>query len=135
MPWLRLSILTATVVLAVSNVGCPFRKTEMRPIGPEVKADLVIYFKTGVTHDQIEKFWEEVLSTADPSGKGYFHKPGVGEISRVYPSVQGHEAIAVSFFPSATNEKREAIKRDIRSAPIVYKILENIAPADVRKIE
>ena len=106
----------------------------MRPIGPEVKASLVIYFKLGVTNQQIEDFWHEVLSRADPQGRGYYHRAGVGDISRV-KSIQGHEGLAMSFFPDATKEEREEVTRDIRSSPIVYKILENVAPADVKKLD
>jgi len=106
----------------------------MRPIGPEVKASLVIYFKPGITNQQVEDFWHEVLSRPDPSGKGYYHRNGVGDIGRIAP-VQGHEGISVSFFPDATKEERDEVIHDITSSPIVYKVLRDIAPADVKKLD
>ena|SRR2546423_9733889 len=124
----------ALAVLVLVNSACPHDQNKMRPIGPEVKASLVIYFKHGVTHDQIEEFWDEVLSRPDPRG-GHYHRDGVGTISRIYPPVQGHEGIAMTFFPDATKEERDEVKRDISSSPIVYKVLENVSPADVKKIE
>ena len=106
----------------------------MRSVGPEVKASLVIYFKSGVSNEQVNTFWEEVLSRRDPSGKGYYHRNGVGDIGRIAP-VQGHEGISMSFFPDATKKEREEVTRDIKSSPIVYRVLENIAPAEVKKID
>jgi hypothetical protein len=127
-------------VLAIAFIGlfhlaCPLHQNKMRPTGPHVKASLVIYFKQGVTDDQIEKFWHEVLSKPDPQGRGYYHRSGVGEISRIYPALQGHEGISLLFFPDATNDEREEVQRDIRSSPLVYKVLENVIPADVKKID
>ncbi|MDX6499895.1 MAG: hypothetical protein QOG23_3155 [Blastocatellia bacterium] len=133
----RTSSLFSYVTLAALvfiQSGCPFHKNEMRPIGPEVKASLVIYFKLGITDEQIEDFWHRVLSKPDPQGRGYNHRGGVGDISRI-SSVQGHEGIALTFLSDATNEERETIMRDIKSSPLVYRVLENIAPADVKKIE
>jgi hypothetical protein len=123
------------VAFGLIHLACPFHKNESRPIGPEVKVSLAIYFKQGVTNEQIEKFWHEVLSRPDPEGKGHYHREGVGDISRIFPPVQGHEGIAMSFLPDATAEEREAIKRSIRSAPIVYRVLENVAPVDVKDVE
>ena len=125
----------AVATFGLLHVACPFHKDESRPIGPEVKASLVIYLKQGVTNEQIEKFWQEVLSRPDPEGRGHYHRDGVGDISRIFPSVQGHEGIAMSFLPDATNEEREKIKRAVRESPVVYKVLENVAPADVKDIE
>lgn len=122
------------VGLVFLQSGCPFHKNEMRSIGPEVKASLVIYFKPGVTNEQIEDFWHRVLSIKDPEGRGYSHRPGIRDISRI-SSVQGHEAIALTFFPNATSEQRETVVRDVKSSPIFYKVLENIAPAEVKTID
>ncbi len=106
----------------------------MRPIGPEVKQNLVIFFKPGVTDEQVEGFLHEVLSKPDPNGRGFYLRTGISEFSRIHP-VQGHEGIAISFFPYATNNERDAVTRDIKSSAIVYKTLENVAPADVKKLD
>lgn len=99
-----------------------------------MKASLVIYFKPGVTNEQVEDFWHRVLSIKDPEGRGYSHRPGIRDISRI-SSVRGHEGIALTFFPNASSEQRETIVRDVKSSPIFYKVLENIAPADVKTID
>ena len=122
------------VMVGLIQLACPRHEQPMRPIGPEVKASLVIYFKSGVTNEQVNTFWEEVLSRPDPSGKGYYHRNGVGDIGRIAP-VQGHEGISMSFFPDATKEEREEVIHDITSSPIVYKVLRDIAPADVKKLD
>ena len=104
----------------------------MVPIGPDAKAGLVIYFKTDATHDQIEAFSNEVLSTR--VNNGTWPRSGISMILRLLP-LQGHEAIAVSFFPDATEAQRDEIKKAVLSSPLVYKMLENVAPADVKKID
>lgn len=91
-----------------------------------------VVFKLETTHDQIETFWEETLSTKVE--KGHWSRPGIRGILRLFP-VQGHEGIAVSFFPNATEAEREDIKPRLKSSRLVYKVMENIAPSDVKKIE
>jgi hypothetical protein len=107
-------------------------KQEMVPIGPDVKADLVIFFDLDATHDQIETFWQETLSIK--SNKGHMSRPGIREILRLLP-VQDHEGIAVSFFPNATPAQREDIKVRVKSSPLVYKVLEDVVPQDIKSIE
>ena len=130
----RTLVIAATLGLLVS--ACPLQKrNEMHPIGPGVKASLVIYFKAGVTEQEIEKFLHEALTYPDPEGRGRYHKNGVGTLLRVYPPVQGHEAIAVTFLETATETQRREIKSATAASILVYKVLENVAPSDVKKIE
>jgi|GEM_PF-852599 len=107
-------------------------KQEMVPIGPDVKADLVIFFNLDATHNQIETFWQETLSIK--SNKGHMSRPGIREILRLLP-VQDHEGIAVGFFPNATPAQREDIKTRVKSSPIVFKVLEDVVPQDIKSIE
>lgn len=131
----RAGRLVATTMLSLAMVSCPFRKEEYRRLGPDKKANLAIYFNHGVTNEQIKKFWHEVLSRPDPQGKGYHHVDGVADLSRIYPAVQGHEGVALSFFSNATQAQRNEVERDIKSSPLVYKILKNVAPIDIKKLE
>ena len=130
------SILRVATLVAFSFMlsGCPIRKNEMRPIGPEVRQNLVIFFKLGVGDEQVERFFDEFLSKPDPNGKGFYLRKGIREYTRIHP-VQGHEGVAISFFPYATNNERDAVTRDIKSSAIVYKTFENVAPADVKKLD
>jgi hypothetical protein len=106
----------------------------MYPIGPEVTADLVVYFKTEATHDQIQDFWQNVLSYPSPDGRGYSHRPGVGMLGRV-DSVEGHEGISINFFSNATDAERAQLRGGINASPIVFGVLENIAPKDVKTLK
>jgi len=110
-----------------------YKHEQMISIGPEVQASLVIYFKHGTTHYQIEDFWQNVLSYPDPRGRGHAHREGIRGISRE-DAVEGHEGVAITFFGTATEAEREQLKRAIGDSPIVYKVLENVAPADVKKL-
>jgi hypothetical protein len=124
-------LLTALVLPACSQAG----KDEMVPIGPEVQADLVIYFKGGVANEQISKFWHEVLSNPHPSGRGTWTKDGISGISAVFPPIQGHEGVAVSFYRTATEAQRAKVKADVNASPLVYKVFENVAPKDVKTLD
>lgn len=95
----------------------------------------MIYFKRDVTEEEISAFSQQILSEPANEGRGHHLRDGIGLQLRVFPSVQGHEAIAITFLATATSLERKKVKSDIVSSPIVYKVLENIAPADVKQIE
>jgi hypothetical protein len=115
------------------TVACPSQKERVRALGPEVRADLVIFFNHDVTHDQIEDFWRGRLSKPD-TGRGHPLRDGVSDIARI-DAVQGHEGISVSFFPNASQAQRDSVEKEVRSSLLVYKVLKDIAPADVKKVE
>ena len=110
-------------------------KETSSPIGPNAPASLIIYFKVGVTEEQINTFSQQVLSTPHPQGRGRNLREGIGLQLRVFPSVQGHEAIALTFLADAEQSQREEIKSAVLASPIVYKVLENRAPSDVKSLE
>ena len=124
----------ALVAWVLASVGCPFQNNERRLIGPEVNADLIIYFKFAVTEEQIVTFWHEVLSRTRADGKGDDPRPGLGLIRRE-SAVQGHEGISLSFFTNATQAQRDDFEREVKSSPLVYKVLKNTAPINVKKID
>jgi hypothetical protein len=107
-----------------------YKHEQMVQIGPDVKHELVIFFKPDTTHDQIENFWAEVLSY--PTQSGHWTRPGIGGILRLFP-VQGYEAVAVTFFPSATQAEREDIKSRVHASPIVYKVMEDVVPQNIKR--
>jgi hypothetical protein len=131
-------ILLRCILVAVFGlvmIGCPSRSNEMRPVGPDVKADLIIYFNVTVSDAQITTFWHQVLSRPRTDGKGYDSREGVADMGRLFRAVQGHQGISVSFFPSATQAQRDELERDVKDSPLVYKVLKNIAPANVKRLE
>jgi hypothetical protein len=107
---------------------------EMVRIGPDVRASMVIYYKAGVNEDQINDFLQNVLGRPHPEGRGHYLRDGIVMSLRVYPAVEGHEATAITFSDRATQAQRDEIKRDVVSNPIVYKVLENEIPAEVKKL-
>ena len=106
----------------------------MEPVGPGVRADFLIYFKTGATDAETNLFYKDVLSRPSPDGRGYSNPPGVKTVLRL-SEVQGHEGVAVTFFPAATREQRENLKRSVQSSSLVYKIIENAVPANVKRLD
>jgi hypothetical protein len=129
-------VIVAAICFGLLNLACPFnkREKEMEPIGPGVRADLLIYFKTNATDDEISLFNKDVLSRPAPDGRGYNNPPGVRTVLRLR-EVQGHEGVAITFFPAATREQRESLKQSVQSSSLVYKILDNEVPANVKRLD
>jgi hypothetical protein len=126
--WIRnASLLASLVIMACSQ-------SEMVPIGPDVKVDLVIYFKAGVSAEQISQFWNQVLSNPHSTGRGTWPKDGISQLLAVF-RVEGHEGVAVSFWRTATEGQRQRLKADVSSSPLVFKVLENVAPKDVKTLD
>lgn len=103
-------------------------------IGPEVRASLVVYLKAGTTNEQINSVWDSVLSDLDPRGRGHMPLPGIGGITRVSP-VDGHEAIAVSLSRAATEEEVARVHSRLGQCEYIYRVLENVVPAEVEHLE
>lgn len=139
--WLGTLAIMAAVLIVASSVASfkildafekvKYKHEQMVSIGPDVSHDLVIFFKTDTRDDEIERFWTEVLSY--PTKDGHWHRAGIGGVLRT-DAVEGHEAVAVEFFPNATNAEREDIKSRVHSSPIVYKVIENVAPQDIKEL-
>jgi hypothetical protein len=50
-------------------------------------------------------------------------------------AVEGHEGIAVTFFPDATNEQRQKLMKAIKESQFVYKVLANVAPDSIKTLD
>jgi hypothetical protein len=136
-----LAIMAATLILASSFASFKildafgqvlYKHEQMVPIGPDVQHELIIFFKRGTTHDQIESFWAEVLSY--PTQGGHRTRPGISGILRLFP-IEGYEGVAVTFFHNATQAEREDIKSRIHASPIVHKVMEDIVPQNIKKVD
>ena len=127
-------LLRATLIVGLQVVACSSsEQQQMRPIGPNVKASFVFYFKGDVTSEQIRAFDKEVLSVPHPEGRGEYQAPGVQ--STLLVSVPGHMGYAITFHANATREQRERLMAEVKASPLVYKVLEGVAPDDVKKID
>ncbi len=129
--------LATIVILLVASLGlflsaCNRHDDKMVPIGPGVKADLVVFFKADATDEQIYKFATETIS--DPKQGGYWPLPGIWTTLHLL-AIDGHEGEAITFFPEATEAQRKYVRSRIDSSPIVYKAMENVVPSDIKKLQ
>ena len=109
-----------------------YKHEQMIPIGPGVKADLVVFFKAEATDDQIYTFAKETIST--PKRGGYWPLAGIRDTLYILP-IDGHQGYAVTFLPEATEEQRKYVRSRVDASPIVYKVIENVAPANIKKVD
>jgi len=106
----------------------------MVPLLPDGRADLLIIYKKDATNDQIEYFLNNVLAHPRADGRGYELLPAIGLRSRE-PDILGHEATIIAYFPYATPQQKEDVKRAASSSSIVYKVLEGVVPSHVKRID
>ena len=108
-----------------------YQKQKIVKFGPEVQASLVVVFKSNITDGQIESFRHDVLQVTTSNEGGRRYLLGIREYLRV-PQIQNHDAVALTFHDDITKGQREEIIKRIKSSPIVYKVFEDIAPAEVK---
>ncbi len=127
-----LYVLTGLLTLAASCTAPG--QDKMVHFGIDKPVSLLIIYKTDVTNDRVNDFLRDVLSRPHPQGRGHDLRDGIALTFRP-PSVEGHDATAVTFSADATAAQREEIMREVKASPIVYRVLENVAPADVKKLD
>jgi hypothetical protein len=120
----------AAVSVLYATGGVRWRYKEQVSFGSEVRASLVLYLEAGASDEQVDSVWE-CLSSRD---RRHMPLPGIASICRVTP-VDGHEAIAVSLMRSASKEEISAIRSRLGQCEHVYRILEDVVPADVERLD
>ena len=135
--WRKIKMSISVLVACSTLAACIWRppapgRDEMIPVGPDQEADLVVFFKSGTTSEEIYKFTNETIST--PGERGYRSLPGIWRTFYLLP-VDGHEGYAIEFFPNATEQQRKYVKARVKSSPIVYKVLEDVVPEEIKKID
>ena len=123
--------LVSVAILGLLLFACNRPDERMYPIGPGVKADLVVFFKSDATNDQIYAFATKTI--ADPAERGYQSLPGMSTTLLV--SVDRHQGYAISFFPEATAAQRKYVRSRIDASPLVFKVFENVAPKDITSLK
>jgi hypothetical protein len=101
----------------------------MISFGPEVPANLVVLFRNDATDTQIESFAENNISVPHQGGRGTDLLPGLQSLLKV--QVGGHQGYALQFTRSASEEQRAEVGRRVRSAPITWRVFENVAPRNI----
>ena len=99
--------------------------------GPQVKASLVIVLKSGLTDEEVEAFRRDVLQITSSNEGERKYLAGVSQYLRV-PAIEQHEAIALTFQEDISKAEREEVMRRVSSSPLVFKVYEDIAPADIK---
>ena len=99
--------------------------------GPQVRASLVIVLKSGLTDEDVETFRRDVLQITSSNEGERKYLAGVSQYLRV-PAIRGHEVIALTFQENISKAEREEVMRRVNSSPVVFKVYEDIAPADIK---
>jgi hypothetical protein len=114
------------------SAGCRQHEDEGRiEFGPNKKTDLVFFFNKSATETDIERFLLHD-GLVIPNGTGFQDPPGMGTGFSL--DQLGYQGYGLNFKPSATAEQRMAIKARIAGAQIVYKIYENVVPAEINDL-
>ena len=100
-----------------------YRVEPVRPMIPPVANKII--FKKGVSSDEVQVFWHDDLSTQHPGG-GYLSLPGVQTMSTALPE-DGHEVIVFSFFETATEDQKAAVRDRILASSKVLHLQEDTA--------
>ena len=115
------TFLGSAIVAKQLELGA-YKEEPMTPIIPPIANKVV--FKGEATHDQVQRFWKEVLSeSVGPSGER--SRPGIQAISSSLPE-NGREVVLFSFFAHATEEQKTDIRNRVLSYSSVDVYLENI---------
>jgi hypothetical protein len=56
-------------------------------------------------------------------------------LQRVYPAFQNHERIALTFCEVIAKEDGEAITDTFKSSTLVYRVMENIDPVEIKSLD
>ncbi len=115
-------------------LGDASEKKEFRA-APELKASVVIFFKTGVTDEETGRLFANiqlVLRLRRRLVKNI--EPEICDALTVYPPLQNHQRVAVTFCAATNKADREAITEAIKASSSVYKVLQNVCPIEVTKI-
>lgn len=128
-----LYLLLAVVLIPGATVGSAllakhfeigaYRVEPIQPIIPPVANKIV--FRKGVSSDEVQAFWRDVLSTPH-SGGGSMSLPGVQSMSTALPE-DGHEILLFSFFETATKDQKAVVRDRILTSSKVLQLKEDTA--------
>lgn len=119
------------LLFATVCIGCSPDTGKMVPLMPNSFANLVIVYKKGTTDEQISNFWNKLLSRTSSDSPLF---PAIDTILKIKES-SGYSLTAIVYHSHATPEQREDVKKAALGSPIVYKVLENVKPNEIKRIE
>lgn len=123
--------LVLVLTICFGCFGCARAQEDDRLIemSPDVRAELVFFFKKGTDWKDILEFHRTVIGIPAPNGTGFSSLPGM--MTTVKVNVGGFEGEAINFQPSATEEEIAFVKKRVSESPLVYKIYENVIPNEI----
>ena len=93
---MRFYVHVTTLAMLVSACGLK-SETVKEPIGPNVNASLVIYFRSETTEEQSERVQNEILYIDRPDGRGKDIVHNIRTVLQLLPSqANGNEAVALT---------------------------------------
>lgn len=100
--------------------------------GADQKASVVIYFRKGITNEQVEDFNSSILmGPAEPRHAGRDYPAFVQTYSSMIPS-SGHKVVALTFFNNAPADKAKAYLASIQGDSRVDKVFLNVSPDSIK---
>ena len=105
----RTLVTVVAVCVSLATLACPWQEERVRSLGPEVRADFVIFFNHGVTHDQIENFWSGTLSKPD-TGRGHDLATVLAKLPESF-QFRGMKASQFPFSKTQARIKKTLLKR------------------------
>lgn len=117
-------------VLFISSFLCSHSLCSSQPpsktvsFGPEKQANILVFFQTKATHQEILEFWKE----------HFFSNSQIDTVLSINP-VQGHSGAAITFKPTATVLEIDSFQEKIKKSPLIYKIFLNEKPNNIKILE
>jgi hypothetical protein len=79
----------------------------------------IAVFRAGATIDQVNHVWQNVVGTT--TERGTKHLPGVQGLGTT--SYDGREAIAIEFFPNATDAEIARVRQALEASPYIDEVV------------
>lgn len=121
--------LVSFVLVGFQGNSCRAQNDRKIDIGPDVEANLVVFFKKDVNSDEIFDFHRTVIGVPESNGTGFSSLPGMMSVVRII--ISGHQGEAIEFKPRASDEEKMFVKNRVLESPIVFRVYENVVPNEI----
>lgn len=124
-------------LVIVFSIACsaqhpPSNDDDIIRMGPNERADLVLFFKKGTDWKEILEFNRSVIGIPNENGSGFQSLPGM--MSAIKIQIYGFEGEAINFKPNASDEEKSFLKKRVVESPLVYRVYENVIPEAINDL-
>lgn len=128
--WVKDGRVWKCAVSSSNNIRQAF--SAFRPVrfGPDVRVDVVILFKQGITPDQIDEFHDTVLQPPASSDRHAPVASALAEYLRL-PKLHGFEAVSLQLRSDLKPIERKFFIEEILRSPIVHRVFEDVVPSTI----